>query len=87
MAQVRAPRNVFLDFPLGHQCGKPHDVELQTNILRDTLNVLVSAATPGAIADLPYKWDEPFTFEDFGKKWVAMLEEEGTPMQEWKPKS
>jgi hypothetical protein len=40
MAQVKAPRNVFINFPLGHQCGKPDDPQLQEQILKDALNYL-----------------------------------------------
>ncbi|MDY6851342.1 MAG: hypothetical protein SV487_04600 [Thermodesulfobacteriota bacterium] len=86
MAQVKAPRSVFLDFPLGHQCGKPNDVELQTKILKDTLNFLAGAATPGEMLDLPYEWDSPFTWADFWRELTQMHEEIGTSMPEWKPK-
>lgn len=60
MAQVKAPRNVFINFPLGRLCGKANDPDLQTQILQDTLSYLAEAKTPGEIADLPYEWDEPF---------------------------
>jgi len=86
MARLMAPRNVFVDFPLGHQCGKPNDVELQTKILKDTLNVLASATTPGEMVDLPYKWDKPFTWTVFMQELMQMHKEEGTSMPEWKPK-
>jgi hypothetical protein len=86
MAQVRAPRAAFLDFPLGHQCGKPHDVDLQTRILKDTLKLLVTASVPGEIVDLPYEWGKPFDWETYTSDLDAMLKEEGVAAQDWAPK-
>lgn len=86
MALVKAPRSVFLDFPLGRQCGKPDDVELQTGILKDTLNVLATAGTPGEMVDLDYQWGQPFAWENYQQDINEMLEEEGQPPQDWKPK-
>jgi D-proline reductase (dithiol) PrdB len=87
MAQVRAPRNVFVDFPLGHQCGKPHDADLQNSILKDALQALVNIKTPGEVVDLPYEWGEPFTYDDYLKDQKDMCEERGIQIQEWLPKS
>ncbi len=86
MEQVKAPRAAFLNFPLGRNCGKPNDPELQRRILRDALKLLEEISTPGEIVDLPYEWGEPFTWEDFMRDLGQMLEEEGSPIQEWKPK-
>ena len=85
MAQVKPPRGAFLNFPLGHQCGKPHDVDLQTRILKDALNVLAAASSSGEIVDLPFEWDTPFDFSDFMKDLEHMLQEEGDTAQEWQP--
>jgi len=54
---VNPPRAAFLDFPLGHTTGKPHDPELQRDILLDALKGF-SAAVPGTVRMLPYRWDE-----------------------------
>ncbi len=62
MAQVKPPRPVFLNFPMGHQCGKAFDRELQTSIIKDALNTLKTLQEPGQIVDLPYDWGEEFTF-------------------------
>ena len=86
MARIRAPRSAFIDFPLGHQCGKPNDIDLQTQILKDTLNVLVTATIPGALVDLDYQWDEPFSWDMYQAAIKEMLDEEGSPAQEWQPK-
>lgn len=55
---VRPPRAVFVDFPLGHQTGKPFDRQIQKSIVRDTLSVLETATEPGQIVDLPYAWSD-----------------------------
>jgi hypothetical protein len=86
MARLCSPRGVFINFPLGHQCGKPQDVDLQVRILKETLTVLSTATEPGQIVDLPYEWDGPFAWEDYSKDIQAMLEEQGGVAQEWKPK-
>ena len=86
MMQVNAPRSVFIDFPTGHNFGKPHDEALQTRILKDTLSVLETASSSGEVVDLPYEWGEPFSFESIFENMREMYEEEGSFIQEWKPK-
>ena len=55
---VKPPRSVFINFPLGHQTGKPHDPELQRSIVRDAFRALGTISMPGTIVSLPYVWDE-----------------------------
>ena len=81
MALVKPPRAVFVDFPLGRQCGKPDDVPLQMNILRDALQALATLPTPGELIDLPYEWGEPFDWASFERDVMDMLIEEGEPLQ------
>ena len=38
---VHPPRAVFLDYPLGHTTGKPHEPALQRDILLQALDALV----------------------------------------------
>ncbi|PWB79363.1 MAG: hypothetical protein C3F08_06960 [Candidatus Methylomirabilota bacterium] len=57
-SSVKPPRAAFVNFPLGHQAGKPFDVQGQTRIALDALHLLETATTPGTIVRLPYKWDE-----------------------------
>ncbi len=78
MSQVKAPRSVFVDFPLGHQCGRPGDIQLQTQILRDTLDVLVSAKTPGTLVDLTCEWGKPFDWDTYLRDVEEMIDEEKT---------
>jgi len=87
MEQVKAPRNAFINFPLGRQCGRPNEKEIQAKILKDALNLLVTALTPGEVVDLPYEWECAFDWDDYMKDVQEMLEEEGSAPQEWKPES
>jgi len=87
MDQVNAPRSVFLDFPLGRQCGKPGDIDLQHGILKDALTLLVSAAEPGTLVDLAYQWGAPFSWNAYETDIKSMLEEDDRQEKEWKPKS
>ena len=86
MAQVRSPRPVFVNFPLGRPCGKPHDKELQRSILKDALEYFVNATESGKVLDLPYEWGEPFSFESMFNEIEEMIEEEGWPLQDWVPR-
>ncbi len=85
MATVKPPRSAFINFPLGRQCGKPGEVDLQSRILKDALNVLVTASTPGEMVDLQYEWGSPFSWNDYMQDIEGMIEEEGSAVQNWKP--
>ena len=54
---VNPPRAVFLNFPLGHQTGKPHQPELQRRIVRDALEAFQTITVPGTIVRLADIWD------------------------------
>ena len=58
ISSVKPPRAVFVNFPLGHQVGKPFYPDGQTRIILDALQVLETATTPGTLVQLQYKWDE-----------------------------
>lgn len=55
-ALVRPPRAVFVNYPLGHQTGKPFDRADQRGICRAALDLLTSATEPGLLVDLPNTW-------------------------------
>ncbi|HKY74875.1 MAG TPA: hypothetical protein VJS45_01950 [Acidimicrobiia bacterium] len=57
-AAVLPPRSVFLDYPLGSTCGRPHDPANQRDVIQAGLALLEAARTPGEIVDLPYIWSE-----------------------------
>ncbi len=86
MALLRAPRSVFLDFPLGRECGRPNATKEQLSILKEALQVLVTAKVPGEIFDLPYAWDKPFGWFEYMRGMAEMMKEEGITAQEWIPK-
>jgi len=61
--QVKPPRSVFVNFPMGNAFGKPFDTEMQNNILHAALNLAETATEPGVLVDLDYVWPEPFEFK------------------------
>src|SRR5258708_3362151 len=65
---VNPPRAAFLDFPLGHTTGKPHEPELQREILLQALDAFRTMTEPGSIKTLPFRWSD----EDEWKKTAMM---------------
>ncbi len=59
--QVRPPRSVFVNFPMGNPFGRPGDVATQRAILLDALQLATADVPPGVLVDLPYEWGEDFT--------------------------
>ena len=55
---VNPPRAVFLDYPLGHTTGKPHEPALQRDILMKALQGFTTMTVPGTILMLPFQWSE-----------------------------
>ena len=55
---VKPPRSVFVNFPLGHQTGRPNQPDLQRGILLDALRALETISVAGTVLTLPYVWDE-----------------------------
>ena len=55
---VRPPRAVFVNFPLGHQCGKPDDPAGQRAILLEALRLLETAPKGGTLFHAPVRWRE-----------------------------
>ena len=47
---------------MGNTFGHKGDTKRQRAILLDALNMLTTCTTPGELVDLPYVWDEPFSF-------------------------
>jgi D-proline reductase (dithiol) PrdB len=59
-AQVKAPRTVFVNFPMGNPFGRPFDRAQQRAVLLEALHAVETAQEGGALIDLPYEWSEPF---------------------------
>jgi len=53
---VRPPRTFYLDYPLGHEAGKPFDRQNQTEILKAALGGASGITEAGAIVILPFQW-------------------------------
>lgn len=54
----RAPRTVFVDYPLGHTVGRPFDPEDQLAIVRAGILGLERIAAPGEITTLSNRWSD-----------------------------
>ncbi len=54
--EVKAPRSVFLKWPMGHPLGEPFRADVQTAVIREAFKALKEIKEPGTIIDLPYKW-------------------------------
>jgi hypothetical protein len=59
-AQVKPPRTVFVNFPMGNPFGRAFDRVQQRAILLDALGRLEAARHGGELVDLPYEWGEEF---------------------------
>ena len=42
--------------PMGANAGEPHNVEMQTGIVKATLEQLVKLDTPGKVVPLPFEY-------------------------------
>jgi hypothetical protein len=70
---VNPPRAVFVNFPLGHQTGRPDQPELQRQIVRDAMRAFDTIDRPGTIIELPYVWDpndRTWETRDYTKGWM-----------------
>ena len=63
IVQVRPPRALFVNFPMGNAFGKPFDSEMQTDILRACLDLAATCESPGQLVDLPHVWPNDFEFD------------------------
>ena len=63
-SSVNPPRAVFLDFPLGHTAGRPHDEELQDAIVEAALVAFETMEKPGSIDRLPFHWADDDVWKD-----------------------
>ena len=65
---VNPPRAAFLDYPLGHTAGKPHQPALQREILLEALSGFGELAAPGEVKVLPFKWSADFSWQDTAQR-------------------
>lgn len=60
--QVKPPRTLFVNHPMGNAFGSPHDVETQRAILLEALALAANASEGGILVDLATEWPHPFEF-------------------------
>ncbi len=61
-AQVKPPRSLFLNFPMGNNFGEPFNTDQQTRILRRALELFEEVETGGYLEDWPEEWHEPVEY-------------------------
>ncbi|AKA71107.1 D-proline reductase, PrdB subunit, selenocysteine-containing [Clostridium scatologenes] len=54
--QTGTPRAVAPRVPMGANAGQPHNIEMQTGIVKDTLAQLEVLQSAGKIVPLPYEY-------------------------------
>jgi len=54
--RIKAPRAIFLPWPMGHHFGVPFHADLQRRVLFEAFDLLLSAQVSGTIRDVPIKW-------------------------------
>ena len=54
--QTGTPRAVAPLVPMGANAGEPNNVEMQTEIVKATLEQLVAIDTPGKVVPLPFEY-------------------------------
>lgn len=54
--QNGSPRATAPLVPMGANAGQPHNIEMQTNIVKDTLKALCEIESAGKIVSLPYEY-------------------------------
>jgi len=60
--QVKPPRSVFVNHPMGNAFGAPGDTAMQLKVLRAALQLVQTAERGGVLVDLPFEWRKPFAF-------------------------
>lgn len=61
-AQVKPPRSLFLNFPMGNNFGEPFNLRQQTAILRRALELIDEVEVGGLLEDWPEPWPEPIEY-------------------------
>ena len=61
-AQVKPPRSLFVNFPMGNNFGRPFDTAMQTSILKRALQLIHEVEEGGTLVDWPEPWHEPFEY-------------------------
>ena len=74
---VNPPRAVFVNFPLGHQTGKPHQPALQRQIVSDAMRAFETIERPGTIVSIPLGyadgWPRALSSDDSGSNAEVLI--------------
>lgn len=62
IAQVKPPRAVFVNHPMGNNFGKPFDQVMQSAILKAAIQLVADAEQGGILVDYPSQWPEEFDY-------------------------
>jgi len=57
-----------VNFPMGNNFGKASDIEMQTRILRRSLEMIHEVEEAGTLEDWPEQWPEAFEYFTGQKK-------------------
>ena len=57
--RVGVPRTLGVEFPFGHILGEPYNTSQQLNVIREALEALASATSPGEIQSSSETWSGP----------------------------
>jgi hypothetical protein len=68
-AQVRPPRAVFVNYPMGNEIGRPGRLREQRGIVRGAFEALERMSKPGTIVELPFE--------------LEAAAPDGRPWQDW----
>ncbi len=71
-------RSVYLDFPLGHTSGRPHQPELNLQVMRETLDAFETLSVPGSMAHLDHRWSDTDNWKDKAFMPVESAETDGS---------
>jgi D-proline reductase (dithiol) PrdB len=55
---IKAPRAIFLPWPMGHHFGVPFHRDIQRRVLFEALRLLETATESGTIRDILIRWAE-----------------------------
>lgn len=61
-AQVKPPRSLFVNFPMGNNFGGPGDIATQNRILQRGLELLAEVQEGGTLVDWHEQWPEPVVY-------------------------
>ena len=64
--QVKPPRSIFINHPMGNNFGRPGDVQMQREILLQALTLAQESEEAGILVDPGYAWGEEFGYNPGG---------------------